>query len=90
MRGEAGADARAEIADTSAESSAVRAGASPSQNGTVGGAPCASTTRTTPASTRRMRHEVLPSRKMSPAMLSIAQSSLTVPTKVSSGSATTR
>ena len=68
----------------------MRAGASPSQNGIVGGSPCASLTRTTPASTRRMRQEVVPSRKMSPAMLSIAQSSLTVPTKVSSGSASTR
>ena len=43
-------------------------GASPSQNGMVGGAPCASSTRTRPLSTRRMRHEVLPSRKTSPAM----------------------
>jgi hypothetical protein len=67
----------------------VRAGASPSQNGTEGGAPWASTTRTTPASTRRMRHEVLPRRKVSPAMLSMAQSSFTVPTTVSSGSAIT-
>ena len=75
--------------ETSAESSAVRAGASPSQNGTEGGAPCASTTRTMPASTRRMRHEVLPRRNVSPAMLSMAQSSFTVPTTVSSGSATT-
>ena len=76
--------------DTSADSSAVRAGASPSQNGTVGGAPLASTTRTVPGSTRRIRHDVLPRRKMSPAMLSMAQSSFTVPTTVSSGSATTR
>ena len=38
----------------------------------------------------RIRHEVLPRRNTSPCMLSIAQSSLTVPTVVSSGSATTR
>ncbi len=41
-------------------------------------------------STRLMRQEVLPSRKMSPVMLSMAKSSFTVPTKVSSGSAMTR
>ena len=46
-------------------------------------------TRTRPASTRRMRHERLPSRKMSPAMLSIAKSSLTLPTKLPVGSSTT-
>ena len=78
------------IAQTSCDSSTVRPGASPSQNGTDGGAPCASTTRTTPGSTRRIRHEVVPSRNTSPAMLSIAQSSLTEPTTASSGSATTR
>jgi hypothetical protein len=77
-------------AETSAESSRVRPGASPSQNGTDGGAPRASVTRTTPDSTRRMRQDVLPSRKTSPAMLSTAQSSFTVPMKVSSGSSTTR
>ena len=76
--------------DTASESSRVRAGASPSQKGIVGGAPPASSTRTTPDSTRWIRQEVLPSRKMSPRMLSIAQSSLTVPTKVSPGDATTR
>ena len=65
---------------TAADSSGVRAGASPSQNGIVGGAPAASTTRTRPASTRRMRQERLPSRKMSPAMLSMAKSSFTLPT----------
>ena len=77
---------------TSSDSSHVRAGASPSQNGRLGGRPCASSTRTTPRvdSMRRMRHECVPSRKMSPAMLSIAQSSFTVPTNVSSGSSTTR
>ena len=77
---------------TSAESSHVRDGASPSQKGTLGGAPFASSTRTWPArfSTRRMRHEWDPSRNTSPAMLSMAQSSFTVPTSVSSGSRTTR
>ena len=77
-------------ADTSSESSRVRAGASPSQKGTDGGAPNASTTRTVPLVTRVIRHEVLPSKKMSPAIDSIAQSSLTVPMNVSSGSASTR
>ena len=77
-------------AETSSESSTVRPGASPSQNGTDGGAPCASTTRTTPGSTRRIRHDVVPRRNTSPAMLSMAQSSLTVPMNTSSGSATTR
>ena len=77
-------------ADTSAESSSVRAGASPSQNGMVGGVVPASRTRTTPASTLRICQEWVPSRKMSPAIDSIAQSSLTVPTAMSSGSATTR
>ena len=78
------------IAQTSSDSSTVRPGASPSQNGTDGGAPWASTTRTMPGSTRRIRHDVVPSRNTSPAMLSIAQSSLTVPTRTSSGSASTR
>ena len=68
----------------------MRPGASPSQNGTDGGAPWASATRTTPGSTRRIRHEVVPSRNTSPAMDSIAQSSFTVPTRVPSGSARTR
>ena len=76
--------------DTSVDSSAVRAGASPIQNGTVGLASPASRTRTTPGSTRRICHEWVPSRKMSPAIDSTAQSSLTVPMNVSSGSATTR
>ena len=67
----------------------VLPGASPSQNGIEGDAPCASSTRTRPLSTRRIRHEVLPRRKTSPRMLSMAKSSLTVPTKVLSGSATT-
>ena len=43
-----------------------------------------------PGSTRRICHEWVPSRKMSPAIDSTAQSSLTVPMNVSSGSATTR
>ena len=68
----------------------VRPGASPRQNGIAGAAPCASSTRTRPGSTRRIRHEVVPSRKTSPAMLSTAKSSSTVPTVVPSGSATTR
>ena len=73
------------------ESSAVRAGASPRQNGMPGGAPCASSTIMRPdrPSIRRMRHEVLPSSMMSPAMLSTAKSSSTVPTTPPSGSATT-
>ena len=41
--------------DTARESSSLRPGASPSQNGIVGGWPCASSTRTMPPSTRRMR-----------------------------------
>ena len=41
--------------DTDRDSSSLRPGASPSQNGIVGGRPCASSTRTTPRSTRRMR-----------------------------------
>ena len=75
--------------DTSSDSSVVRPGASPSQNGTVGDEPWASSTLTLPLSTLRMRHGVLPSRKTSPRMLSIAKSSFTVPTKVFSGSAMT-
>ncbi len=75
---------------TSRESSSLRAGASPSQNGMLGGAPFASATRMTPVSTWRTCHDVLPSWKMSPAMLSMAKSSFTVPMNVSSGSTTTR
>ena len=41
--------------ETPEESSSVRPGASPSQNGMLGGMPCASSTRRRPASTRRMR-----------------------------------
>ncbi len=73
------------------ESSWVRAGASPRQNGTLGGAPCASCTSTRPAlvSTRRIIHDVFPSSMMSPRLLSTAKSSSTVPTTRPSGSATT-
>ena len=56
------------------------------RTGRVGAAPSASTTRTVPCSTRRIRQDVLPSRKTSPAIASMAKSSLTVPTSVSSGS----
>ena len=72
--------------DTDSESSSVRAGASPSQNGMLGGWPLASSTRTRPASTRRILYEVLPSWKTSPARLSMAKSSLSVPTKIPAGS----
>ena len=53
----------------------VRAGASPRQKGIFGGCPCASSTRIFPErdSTRWIRHDVLPSRKMSPARLSTAE-----------------
>jgi hypothetical protein len=77
-------------AETSSDSSLVRPGASPCQNGTDGGAPCASTTRTVPGSTRRIRQEWVPSRKTSPGLLSTAHSSCTDPTCISSGSAMTR
>ena len=46
---------RARSRDTEAESSSVRPGASPSQNGMFGGWPLASSTRTAPRSTRWMR-----------------------------------
>ena len=62
----------------------------PSRTGSSGAASPASRTRTTPGSTWRICHECVPSRKMSPAIDSTAQSSLTVPMNVSSGSATTR
>ena len=74
---------------TWAESSSDRPGASPRQNGMFGGAPCASSTSTLPDCTRRMRQEVLPSSMMSPARLSTAKSSSTVPTTVPSGCAIT-
>ena len=75
--------------DTEADSSLVRPGASPSQNGMLGGTPFASSTRTVPRSTRRMRYDVLPSWNTSPARLSTAQSSFTVPTTCDCGSSTT-
>ena len=49
------ADRGRAAATRTAESSSLRPGASPSQNGMVGGAPSASSTRTVPRSTRRMR-----------------------------------
>ena len=64
--------------ETPRDSSSVRPGASPRQNGMEGAAPWASSTRTRPASTRRIRQEVVPSRKISPAMLSTAKSSSSV------------
>ena len=57
----------------------MRAGASPSQNGMVGGRSPASCTRTVPVSTLTTRHEWVPSRKMSPAVASTAKSSCTDP-----------
>ena len=73
------------------DSSSVLAGASPSQKGTVGGAPCASSTSTRPdfPSTLRILHDAFPSRMMSSRLLSTAKSSSRVPTTVPSGSATT-
>ena len=66
----------------------MRPGASPFQNGIVGGAPWAFSTRTMPAdSMRLMRQEVVPSRTMSPAIDSTEKSSSSVPTNVPSGSA---
>ena len=76
--------------ETASDNSSVRPGASPSQKGMPGGWPCASSTRTMPELTRRIRHEALPSWKISPAILSTAKSSLTVPMNVSLGSRTTR
>jgi hypothetical protein len=46
---------------TARDSSLLRAGASPSQNGIDGGAPFASATRTTPVVTCRICHDALPS-----------------------------
>ena len=76
--------------ETACDNSAVRPGASPSQNGIPGGCPWASSTRTVPELIRRIRQEALPSWKISPAMLSTAKSSLTVPIKLSPGSSSTR
>ena len=56
----------ARSAPTSVESSAVRAGASPSQNGMVGAGRRRRSTRTVPISTFFTRHEWVPRRKMSP------------------------
>jgi len=75
---------------TAADTSFVRAGASPSQKGSEGGAPCASATRTMPGSTFRILHEALPSWKMSPALASTAKSSFSVPTRSPAGSSSTR
>ena len=65
--------------ETKSQSSSVRCGASPRQNGTVGGWPCASSTKTRPVlSMRWMRQLVLPRRMMSPAEESMAKSSSSV------------
>ena len=84
-----GIDVLAQLATLRAKTRSVRPGASPRQNGIDGAAPWASSTRTRPGSTRRMRQDVVPSRNTSPAMLSTAKSSSSVPTTVPSGSATT-
>ena len=83
------ASAPSRKADTALDSSGVRPGASPSQKGMVGRWSPACATRTVLPDTCRIRQEVLPSWKMSPAMLSMAKSSWMVPTTVSSGSART-
>ncbi len=75
--------------DTSPDSSALRPGASPRQKGTLGGWPCAFSTRMRPSSILRMRHDSLPSWKMSPAIDSTAKSSSSEPITVPSGSAST-
>ena len=75
--------------DTAPESASVRAGASPIQNGMVGGWPPASSTRIRSDSTRRMRQEWSPSWKMSPGRVSIAKSSFRLPITVPAGSRTT-
>ena len=75
---------------TARDNSSLRAGASPSQNGIVGGAPFASATRTVPDVTWRIRQDALPSWMMSPAFDSMAKSSFSVPMKVSCGSRMTR
>jgi len=63
----------------------VRAGASPSQKGTVGAAPPASMTRTVPTSTLRTRQAWVPSRKTSPMFASTAKSSWREPSVTPSG-----
>ena len=50
----------------------------------------ASATRTAPPATCSTRHDAFPSWNTSPIVLSMAKSSFTVPTNMSSGSATTR
>ena len=75
---------------TSSLSSIVRAGASPRQNGIVGCLSPASTTRTSPPVTCRICQWCVPRMNTSPAIDSVAQSSLTLPISVSSGSAMTR
>ena len=83
------ASTSARSAPTSSESSGVRLGPSPNQNGMVGAMPRASTTRTRLPSMRMMRHDMLPSRNTEPAGASMAKSSSSVPTRTPSGSATT-
>ncbi len=79
-------DARRAAATPPCDSSSLRAGASPSQNGMRRRLRRARPRRARgPRSTRRIRYDVLPSWKMSPARLSIAKSSLTVPTSVPCG-----
>ena len=75
--------------ETAAESSSLRAGASPTQNGSVGAMPRASSTKILFTSTFCTRYEVLPSWKMSPGMLSNAKSSPTEPMRKPSGFSTT-
>ena len=75
--------------DTALDSSSVRPGASPNQNGMFGGWPWASCTNMRPVSTFRMRYEVLPSWKMSPGRLSKAKSSFTLPMRSASGVSST-
>ena len=75
--------------ETAAESSSLRAGASPTQNGSVGAMPRASSTKTLFTSTFCTRYEVLPSWKMSPGMLSNAKSSPIEPMRRPSGFSTT-
>ncbi len=64
---------------TPSERTAVRCGASPSQKGMLGGAPCASSTSTLPCGSMRwMRQLVLPSRTTSPGEESTAKCSSSV------------
>ena len=76
--------------ETASESSAVRPGASPCQNGIDGGAPPASETNRSPPRRYRTRHDVFPSTKMSPAWVSLPKCSSTVPTVIWSSSVMTR